>query len=132
MMNRFTVLLAILAIVVSALACQAAPGGGGGGTSQDETFGSDGDFPMPGNARNVVSAMGTLNFQTTMSLDEVMAFYRDAYGKQGYTERSILTVVSDGVFSMVFDGDPSGQAVVIQGVDLGDGTMNVNIRLEDT
>jgi len=32
---------------------------------------------------------------------------------------------------MVFDGDPSGKAVVIQGVDLGDGTVNVSMRLED-
>jgi hypothetical protein len=31
---------------------------------------------------------------------------------------------------MVFDGDPEG-AVVVQGVDLGDGTTNVNIRHED-
>jgi hypothetical protein len=31
---------------------------------------------------------------------------------------------------MVFDGDPSGQAIVIQGVDLGNGKTNVNIRYE--
>jgi hypothetical protein len=60
-----------------------------------------------------------------------MQFYRDEYAAQGYTEREILTVVSDGTFSIVFDGDPSGKAVVIQSVDLGDGSRTVSIRLED-
>jgi hypothetical protein len=32
---------------------------------------------------------------------------------------------------MVWDGHPSGKAIVVQGVDLGDGSVNVNIRLED-
>jgi hypothetical protein len=60
-----------------------------------------------------------------------MKFYRDEYTARGYTEREILTVVSEGTFSMVFDGDPSGKAVVIQSVDLGDGSRTVSIRLED-
>jgi hypothetical protein len=60
-----------------------------------------------------------------------MTFYRDEYTAKGYTEREILTVVSDGVFSMVFDGDPSGKAVVIQSVDMGDGSRTIAIRLED-
>jgi hypothetical protein len=99
--------------------------------SDDFSFGGDSDFPMPDDAKTVVSVAGTINYQTSLSLDEVLSFYRDTYGKLGYTEREILTNITDGVFSIVFDGDPSGQAIVIQGVDLGDGTMNVNIRLED-
>jgi len=97
----------------------------------DFSFGGDSEFPMPDDAANIVSVAGTVNYQTKLSLEEVMAFYRDTYGKQGFTEREILTTVTDGVFSFVFDGDPSGKAIVIQGVDLGDGTMNVNVRLED-
>ena len=93
------------------------------------SFGGDSDFPMPDDAKNVVSAAGTVNFQTNLGLDEVMDFYRDIYGKQGYTERELLTTVTDGVFSFVFDGHESGQAIVIQGVDLG-GNTNVNIRFE--
>ena len=53
------------------------------------------------------------------------------FGKQGYTERELLTTVTDGVFSFVFDGHESGQAIVIQGVDLGDGSVNVNISFQD-
>lgn len=60
-----------------------------------------------------------------------MGFYRTTYVSQGYTERALLTVVSDGTFSMVFDGDPSGKAVVIQSVDLGDGSRTVSIRFDD-
>jgi hypothetical protein len=49
----------------------------------------------------------------------------------GYTERDLLTVAENGMFSIVFDGDPSGKAVIIQSVDLGDGSRTIAIRLED-
>jgi hypothetical protein len=82
-------------------------------------------------AYNVTEAGGSLIFYTKLSLEDTMQFYRDAYTAKGYTERELLTVVSDGTFSMVFDGDPSGKAVVIQSVDLGDGSRTVSVRLED-
>jgi hypothetical protein len=154
-MKKYGVLLAILALVFASLACQTVAGGNDGADQiespppADETeelpaapaddyedydysFGSDSDFPVPDDAKNVVSVSGTVNYQTDLSLDEVLDFYRDLYGKQGYTEREILTTVTDSVFSIVFDGDASGEALVIQGVDLGDGTTNVNISLQDT
>ena len=98
--------------------------------------GSDGavvstDFPMTDDAFNVTEVGGTLLYYTKMSLEDVMEFYRDEYTAKGYTEREILTTVSDGIFSMVFDGDPSGKAVIIQSVDLGDGSRTVTIVLED-
>jgi hypothetical protein len=158
-MKNINVTLAITALMLASLACQTVMGGGdtfapsesveedtpfnpateesvndSAGDDSDDydfSFGGDSDFPMPDDAKNVVSVAGTVNYQTSLSLDEVLDFYRDLYGKQGYTEREILTTVTDGVFSIVFDGDASGQAIVIQGVDLGDGTTNVNIRLED-
>ena len=34
-------------------------------------------------------------------------------------------------FSVVFDGHPSGEAIVVQGVDLGE-SVNINLRFEDT
>lgn len=151
-MKKYGILLAILALVFSSLACQMVTGDGGAvdyqtapvdntddsptatpASSSDDNFffGGDSDFPMPDDAKNVVSAAGTVNFQTNLGLDEVMDFYRDIYGKQGYTERELLTTVTDGVFSFVFDGHESGQAIVIQGVDLGDGSVNVNISFQD-
>ncbi len=150
-MKKYGILLAILVLVFASLACQMITGDGSGvdqtapvdnpddsptavpASSGDDnySFGGDSDFPMPDDAKNVVSVAGTVNYQTTLSLDEVMDFYRDIFGKQGYSERELLTTVTDGVFSFVFDGHESGQAIVIQGVDLGDGSVNVNISFQD-
>lgn len=156
-MKKSNIVLALVVLVLASLACQAVTGDGGGEAPQiqplpsvEETesiqqipaeeeaqespeysFGSDTEFPLPDDAQNVTEVAGMVNYQTKLNLDDVMKFYRDAFGSLGYTERELLTTVSDGVFSMAFDGHESGQAIVIQGVDLGDGSMNVNIRLED-
>jgi hypothetical protein len=91
----------------------------------------DTEFPMTADAYNVVQVGdGSLVYYTKLSAEEAMKFYRDEYTARGYTEREILTVVSDTTFSMVFDGDPSGKAVVVQSVDLGDGSRTIAIRLE--
>jgi hypothetical protein len=163
-MKKYSVLLAIIALVLASLACQTVMGGGNnnfnvpdvpdipnatevpqtGGdaeiptvpsVSTDDggiTIGGESEFPMPADAINVIS-MGSdvLNFQTKLSLDEGMSFYRDEFGKLGYTERDILTVTSSTTFSMVFDGHKSGKAIAVQGVDLGDGTINISITLSD-
>jgi hypothetical protein len=89
------------------------------------------DFPLTDDASNITETAGTLVFYTKLSAEDAMEFYRNEYSSRGYTEREILTVVSDGTFSMVFDGDPSGKAVVVQSVDLGDGNRTISIRLED-
>lgn len=146
--SRIFVMLAVL--VLASLACQALSGIGGGGNdlpavpSSDEPVApvedepvpadipNDSEFPMTSDAYQVVNiGDGSVLYYTKMSLEDVMKFYRDEYTSKGYTERELLTTVTDGVFSMVFDGDPSGKAVVIQSVDLGDGSRTVAIRLED-
>ncbi len=96
------------------------------------TIGGQAEFPVPDDAANMLN-MGddNVNFQTNLSLDEAMNFYRDEFGKLGYTERDLLTGSSDNTFYMVFDGHESGKAIAIQGVDLGDGTINISISLKD-
>jgi len=89
------------------------------------------EFALPDGATNIQDMGGSINFQVKMNKDEAMKFYMDSFTSSGYTERAILTVTSETTFSMVFDGHESGKAIVIQGVDLGDGTVNINIRLED-
>jgi hypothetical protein len=138
--------------VLASLACQALTGGSGkpsatpsiaNTTSPDEPQPTaensgdnstnpaiDTDFPMTPDAYNVVQSGGSLIFYTKLSLQDAMKFYRDAYAAKGYKEREILTVVSDTAFSLVFDGDPSGKAVVVQSVDLGNGSRTISIRLE--
>ena len=150
--SRIFIMLAVL--VLASLACQALSGIGGGNDLPAEPSGDeappsssdepveeeplpadstgDSEFPMTADAYQVVNiGDGSVLYYTKLSLEDVMKFYRDKYTAKGYTERELLTVVSDGVFSMVFDGDPSGKAIVIQSVDLGDGSRTVAIRLED-
>ena len=149
-MKNSRLFLAIFMLVFASLACQAVTGGSSseeppvpaGGNDKpaapDDSGGGDSstssaDFPMPSDASNVMEVgAGVLTFQTKSTLDECMAFSRDEFGGMGYKERDILTVTSDTTFSMVFDGHESGKAIVVQGVDLGNGTTNISIRLEDT
>jgi hypothetical protein len=98
-------------------------GGAGGGNASSP-------FPVPDDAKNVIQAGGSTIYQTSKSLKDMIAFYKDAFTQKGYTERTALHVEAAGTFSIVFDGDPSGQATVVQGVDLGAGGTNISIRLE--
>ncbi len=90
---------------------------------------NDSQFPRPDDAQNVTNIGGTTNLQTSLSLKDALQFYQDAFAKKGYTERTILHTETNTTFSIVFDGDPSGQATVVQAVDLG-ANRNINIRLE--
>lgn len=90
------------------------------------------DFPMTEDAYNVIQSEDrSVLYYTKLSAEGAMQFYRDEFTAKGYTERKNLTIAGDGIFSMVFDGDPSGKSVVIQSVDLGDGSRTVSLRLED-
>ena len=90
-------------------------------------------FPMPPDVQNFMGQGGEtqVNFQTSLTLEELLNFYRTEVGSMGLVERTLLTVTSDQMFSIVFDGWPNGQALVIQSVDLG-ALRNVNVRLENT
>src|SRR5512146_1545436 len=125
--------IGLVVLVMASLAC-GAPGGGSGGTGGAGGSGSTNyntKFPLPSSVSNFTdTGNSSINFQTDMNIKDTIAFYREAFTKQGLTERTINTAITDTTFSMVFDGDPSGQAIVIQGVDLGNGKTNVNIRYE--
>ncbi|RIK28824.1 MAG: hypothetical protein DCC56_14850 [Anaerolineae bacterium] len=142
-MKRKTIFLALSVLLLTSLACGVSGGGGdapvapsaapqdsssGGGNADTSASG----FPITTDAYNVTDlGNGNLLYYTKMSQADVLKFYRDEYVSRGYTERALLTVVEDTVFSVVFDGDPSGKAVVIQSVDLGDGSSTVAISLQD-
>jgi len=141
-MNRYRISLALMVLALATLACNALGGSGNkipavstepanvpNGSSNTTTVKTD--FPMTDDAYNANVSDGSLLYFTKMSQADLMKFYRDEYTAKGYKERELLTVTSDTTFSMVFDGDPSGKAVVIQSVDLGDGSRTVAIRLDD-
>ncbi|HAE60694.1 MAG TPA: hypothetical protein DCG54_14625 [Anaerolineae bacterium] len=96
------------------------------------SLGFETEFPVPDDAANGYDlGGGMISFQTGLSIEESLAFYRDSLEAEGYTEREINTAITDTTFSIVFDGHESGQAIVIQAVDLGSGSVNVTIRFED-
>lgn len=151
-MKHYRIFLALTVLVMASLACQAlqrgeatTPAGSAPTANQSDqpTAAVDPandnssttvqtDFVMTSDAFNVTDmGDGSILFYSKMSLDDLMKFYREEYSGRDYTEREGLTVTSETTFSMVFDGDPSGKALVIQSVDLGNGSRTVAIRLED-
>jgi hypothetical protein len=130
--------LVLIVLMLASLACGLFGGSGssGVGDSPSSAGGSgkyDTEFPLPPKVENFMPlGDGAINYQTPMKLVDVVEFYRDAFDKAGYTEREILTSIEESTFSIVWDGHPSGKAIVVQGVDLGNGNVNVNVRLEDT
>ncbi len=127
-MNNYRWLLGLSVLVIISLACGMLGGGSGSGSGAS---GYNTKFPLPSSVSNFTdTGNNSINFQTNLSLKDTIAFYRDAFKKEGITERTINTAITDTTFSLVFDGDPSGEAIVVQGVDLGNGKTNVNIRYE--
>jgi hypothetical protein len=131
MMMRKTLFVVVAATALVLAAC----GGPGSGETAPGGTGSTGystKFPLPASVSNFTDTGNeSINFQTKTSLGDTITFYREAFAQAGLTERTINTAITDATFSLVFDGDPSGKAIVVQGVDLGNGTTNVNIRFED-
>lgn len=147
-MKKISFILALAALLLSTLACQTLMGGASAPTSSgfeqpattaaenndnsgNTTISGESQYPMPSGAQNVVSTGDTVIFQVNMSLDDAMKFYREEFKKQGITERDGFTFTTDQTFSMVFDGDKSGKAIAVQGVDLGGGSINISITLGD-
>jgi hypothetical protein len=98
-----------------------------------EEFEEQTGIPLPdvGTISNISFDNGTLNFQVEADFEVVIEYYRKAALAAALTERELNTVVTNNSASLVFDGHESGKALVIQIVDLGNGKVNVNVRLED-
>ncbi len=130
-------LLSLAVLIIASLACSLFGGSGSSGVGDSPSSSGnsgkyDTEFPLPANVDNFMKFEDdSINYQTTMKLTEVMDFYRNAFESAGYDERDITTVINDTTFSIVWDGHPSGKAIVVQGVDLDNGSVNVNVRLED-
>ena len=163
-MKKYSVLLAILALVLASLACQTVMGGGdtlqppeieipelpqtdgGDGVeipdieiptvppiatdeNGDITIGGESEFPITSDAFNVINAAGTLTFQTKMSSDDVIKFYRDEFGSQGYKEDESMAITFGKTFTLAFTGHSSGKVIYVVGADAGDDSLYVTITL---
>lgn len=150
-MKKYSILLAILALVLASLACQTVMGGGdndfdlpdvpqGGDDLQvptippitnddgNITVGGESPFPIADDAFNVVSTPETVTYQTKMSADDVMQFYRDELGKQGYSEQKDMTTSFSGIIAMFFEGN--GKTIVLAGAPTGDGSLSVTLAYQ--
>ncbi|MBI5952432.1 MAG: hypothetical protein HY865_12310 [Chloroflexi bacterium] len=156
-MKKYSVTLAILALVLASLACQTVMGGGdsfdppqvpempqtdGGdeieiptvpSIATDEsgnvTVGGESEFPVTSDAFNVVNTPEMVAFQTKMSTDDVLKFYRDEFASQGYKEDESMAITFGKTFTLAFTGHESGKVIYVVGADAGDGSIYVTITL---
>jgi len=92
----------------------------------------DTDFPLPEDVQNFQKVgEQDINYQTSMSIDEIIAFYRQEFSTQGLSEVGVLTHIDDDNFSIVFSGTAHSEDIVVQGVQLDPNTLNENVRYED-
>jgi len=154
-MKKYSILFAIIALVLASLACQTIMGGGGdndfevpdvtevpqtgdGGevptlppASNDNgniTIGGESPFPTLSDAFNIVNTPSSVTYQTKLSTDDVMKFYRDELGKQGYSENTSMTTNFSGIVAMFFEGN--GKSVVLAASPVGDGTISVTVAYQ--
>jgi len=120
-MNKI-VLIAIGALVLVGILGFALSNKGGGNKSDI--------FPTPTNVKNFTkTGENGINYQTSLTIQEVENFYRSELTAQGLTEKELLTAKTETTLSFVFEGHTSGMSLVVQAVKLDTGT-NVNVRLE--
>ena len=162
-MKKYSILLAIVALVLASLACQTIMGGGetpftpyeedvpsdnfdsndnggsvpvptpylggtdnGNDNENDNGAVGNSEFPMTNDAFNVFTAEGTLTYQTKMSSDDVMKFYRDQFDSMGYKEDSSMTVTFGSGFTLAFNGS-DGKVVFVIGAGAGDGSTFISV-----
>jgi len=149
-MKKFSFVILVAALMLSSLACKALAGAMGGNndggiTPPGDSSGiatlppitTDGGnvtvgespFPVTSDAFNVVSTPQSVTFQTKLSADDVMKFYRDELGKQGLTEDSSMTTNFNGIVAMFFK-DSNGKTVVLGGAPTGDGSLTVTLAYQ--
>ncbi|MBC7878708.1 MAG: hypothetical protein H7Y59_16175 [Anaerolineales bacterium] len=151
-MKKYSVYLAVVVLVLASLACQTIMGGGdnndftpptadSGDVSTpvaatpesndggDITVGGESQFPVTSDAFNVASTSESVSYQTNLSSDDVLKFYRDEFGKMGLTEDESLSVIFGSTFTMTFTGHESGKNVYLVGADAGDGSLYITIAL---
>jgi len=92
----------------------------------------DTEFPLPEDVKNFQKINEqNISYQTSLSIDEILAFYRQELDIQGFSEVDILTQINPDNFSIVFSPASGGVDIVVQGVQLDPNTLNVNIRYEN-
>ena len=154
-MKKYSILFAMIALVLASLACQTIMGGGNVPQSPDVpnvtepptdgsgeiptappvttdggniTIGGESPFPALSDAFNVVNTPTSMTYQTKSSTDDVMKFYRDELDKQGYAENKSMTTNFGGIVAMFFEGN--GKTIVFAASPVGDGSISVTVAYQ--
>jgi len=95
-------------------------------------------FPLPDNVQNFTKTLKSdmINFQTTLSLEELAGFYRRAFTEWGLSERKLFADHFASEFiNLIFEGLPDARIVVVGIIDLGYSSdqdlRNVNLHTEE-
>ena len=92
----------------------------------------DTKFPLPDDVQNFEKLSDDqINFKTNLSIKEIIAFYRSEFSARGLEEWDVLTMIDEDTFNIVFVDTPTRKEIVVQGVQLDENTLNVNMRYED-
>ncbi|HEY9692148.1 MAG TPA: CHAT domain-containing tetratricopeptide repeat protein [Oculatellaceae cyanobacterium] len=96
-------------------------------------------FPVPNYIKNYTefpsqSVQGeiVITFNTNLSFDEIVKFYRQAFSVKNFTEDPALTQLTDPLWQqIVFNDSPNGKKIAIQMTqDSYNNARNVSVRLE--
>ena len=103
-------------------------------TSPETNFGTT--YPLPDDVRDFSKSIKgeSINYQTSMSLEQIATFYNHAFTEGGLSKTESFTNITEDSISLAFSNADNRDLVVLQAVDLAYGTnidlRNVNIRTE--
>ena len=92
------------------------------------TIGGESPFPVTSDAFNIISTPQSVTYQTNMSADDMMNFYRDELSKQGFAENKDMTTSFGGIVAMFFESN--GKMIVLAGTPAGDGSLSVTVAYQ--
>jgi hypothetical protein len=89
-------------------------------------------FPLPNGAKIISSTPDMVIASTTLKMADAIEFYRKDAKVKGFTEKEILTTITDNVFSIVFQRPNEEKELVIQGTVIAADNLTLSLRYEET
>ncbi len=89
-----------------------------------------GIFTLPNGAHDYSQSNAkTYEFFTSMSMTDLIAFYRNLFRAKGYREDPAHSSANKQTFTVAFIGPWTGQMLLAQGMDMGDGSRVMTVGL---
>lgn len=92
----------------------------------------DSTFPIPDGAKIITSTPDMVIASTNLKMADAIEFYRKDAKAKGFTEKEILTTITDSVFSIVFQRPNEEKELVIQGTVVAADNLTLSLRYEET